>query len=107
MNPYQTSRDYAQLLALMKAGHRIACLVDYRFQSDDPTEPSCRDIAHTRASPPEPKSQFEDTRNHWFLSIGARGICYIGGMHISDTDFLAQCAKYNVEFLVPAALPLH
>lgn len=90
----------------MKEGHRIVCLADFRFRGDDPSEPPCRDICHTRAEPPDPNSKHEDVRTLWYLAAGCRGIEYIGGVRDTEDAFKAQCAKANLEWLVPSALPL-
>lgn len=105
MHPYQTSRDYPRLIQLMKEGHRLVCLVDYRFSSDAPDEPPCRDICHTRAGPPDPASQYQEVRSLWYLAVGCRGIEYIGGIRDTEEAFIAQCTRANLEWLVPSALP--
>lgn len=79
---YQTSRDYERLADEM---HRrsVICLVDY--------SPDCRDVAHTIWS------ESKDGQGTW--QIGARGIGYVHAFN--RADFIAKCARYNVEALMP------
>lgn len=99
--PYATSKDYPLLLRLMKEGKRVACFVDYHFSGDSPLDPPCRDICATRSEEPNLGSKSYEVRQHWYLAVQSRGYCHIGGHHISDDVFLAQCAKANLEFIIP------
>lgn len=80
---YRTSRDYARLVELMQR-HSVVCIVD-SFEG-------ARDVA---------KTIFEGTAEKGQLMVSARGMGYL---HARERgDFIAQCEKYHLEFLEPAA----
>lgn len=79
---YETTRDYERLADVMQR-QSVICLVDYGKD--------CRDVAHTLWSPSG------DGAGVWQLS--ARGIGYVYGF--SRADFIAQCARANVDALMP------
>ena len=81
---YPTSKDYSLLWELTKT-KRIICIVDYDKPFGDGYQ--MRDIAHSSVE------IYEETRD-----IGARGISYIYALN--KKEFLLQCAKKNLEFLL-------
>lgn len=77
---YKASRDYE---ALYDAAQKqsVVCFVDYH---------ECRDVACTLVRRNSYGTETE---------IGARGLTYIAGM--SRDEFVMQCRRYNVEFILP------
>lgn len=100
MTSYPTSRDYDLLLRLMPT-HRLVCFVDYRFPGDSRDEPPCRDVCRTRYAPPEPKSSYQEVRDHSYFAVQSRGIDYAGGMRMTPEAFKKDCAAVNLEFILP------
>ena len=96
---YTTSRDYDLLLQLMPK-HRLVCFVDYHFHGDARNEPPCRDVCATRYEPGNPDSIHESMRLP-YLAAQSRGIGYAGGLHLSPEEFKKDCAKVNLEFILP------
>ena len=89
---YNTSRDYDKLFDLIEAGHRIVCLVDFRFRGEGEDTPASRDICSTK------KTYYGD------IDIGARGISYISifnGAKDKKQVFKIWCEKVNLAWLVP------
>ena len=74
---YELSQDYGLLydLALKSS---IVCVADY---SD------CRDVAQTIAN------------DHGYVHISCRGVCYADG--VDRKDFIAQCKRANIAFILP------
>jgi hypothetical protein len=81
---YPTSQDY-ELLAFLMQRQSLLCIVDYHAG-----DTSCRDVGKTLWSP-------DGATGVWQLS--ARGIGYIYAF--SRQQFIAECAKAHVEFLIP------
>ena len=96
---YATSRDYDLLLQLMPT-HRLVCFVDYRVHGDYRPQPPCRDVCATRYEPGNPDSIHESMRQP-YLAAQSRGVAYAGGLHMSPEKFKKDCAKVNLEFLLP------
>lgn len=93
---YQTSRDYDKLFDLIEAGHRIVCVIDYRFRSEGIDVPASRDVCVARKTAHE-------------INISVRGMSYISVFN--DMPDLKQvfkhwCAKENVAWIVPQQMPL-
>jgi hypothetical protein len=97
---YATSRDYDLLLYLMPT-HRLVCFVDYRVHGDNRPQPPCRDVCTTRYEAPDPNSRLSHVREHPYLAAQSRGIGYAGGLHLSPEEFKKDCAKVNLEFILP------
>lgn len=90
MNTYPLSTDYDLMVKLMKEGHRLVCFADYDFS--DGTSPS-RDVARTI---------FEDRAGSLhFYAISSRGVCYAGGMPMTEEKFKRDCTRMKVEFIPP------
>lgn len=85
LGSYRTSKDYQRLARLAKHCS-IICIVDYKAGPDG--DMVIRDVAQTLCH--------SET-----IQISARGICYVYsfGAH----DFVKQCERLNVEFIVPAS----
>lgn len=80
---YHTSRDYRQLVFLMRS-QSVICFVDYKD--------SIRDLAKTMF-------QFNSNPDFYAWQIVNRGIVYIYASNIGD--FIRECEILNVEFIVP------
>ena len=75
---YKTSKDYKKLFELAQK-QSIVCICNY--------SKNCRDVAHTLA-------ERDNT-----LSVSARGTSYITGFGLDD--FVEQCEKYELEWIIP------
>jgi hypothetical protein len=79
---YNVSRDHDALYDMAQS-KSVVCFVDYH---------ECRDVACTLVRRNSYGTETE---------IGARGLTYIAGM--SREEFVMQCRRYNVEFILPNA----
>jgi len=79
---YSVSRDHDALYDMAQS-KSVVCFVDYH---------ECRDVACTLVRRNSYGTETE---------IGARGLTYIAGM--SQQEFVMQCRRYNVEFILPNA----
>jgi len=77
---YSVSRDHDDLYDMAQS-QSVVCFVDYH---------DCRDVACTLVRRSSYGTETE---------IGARGLTYIAGM--SREEFVTQCRRYNVEFILP------
>ena len=81
---YQTSRDYHKLWELAQTT-QIVCIVD-RYEND----PTDRRIASTRYSPAE----------YYQITVEAFGIRWCSAANVDQ--FVQQCKRWSLEWLVPA-----
>jgi hypothetical protein len=99
---YLLSRDYTELVRLMREGQTVVCFIDFNFDSLRNTTPPCRDICKTR---------YENYEGRETFSLNARGIGYIEGYDnergSAESKFIAACEKSNVEFLPPSTTSKH
>lgn len=79
---YSVSRDHDALYDMAQS-KSLVCFVDYH---------ECRDVACTLVRRNSYGTETE---------IGARGLTYIAGK--SREEFVMQCRRYNVEFILPNA----
>lgn len=84
---YRVSRDYEALWRLAHS-QSVVCVVDYNFRPTD-TRPPCRDVCQTIT-----------WKNGDGVACAARGMTYVESDQRSE--FISQCKKANLEFLVPA-----
>lgn len=89
---YKTSKDYELLFELQKT-QRIVCFVDVK-DFKNLNEYRLQDICQTQVR-----------TNKEVVEICTRGIAYISAfafkkMSLKD-DFISQCEKQNLEFIVP------
>lgn len=80
---YPVSRDY-DLLAFLMQRQSLLCIVDYGKDG------GIRDVG---------KTLWSADRSGGVWQLSARGIGYIYAF--SREEFIAECAKANVEFIVP------
>jgi hypothetical protein len=80
---YATSREYVKLAELMQR-QSVVCIVVHH---------TCRDVAHTF---------YDGSTDLYPFAIRARGIEYVCGRDAAD--FIDQCTRAEVEWLVPATL---
>lgn len=88
---YETSRDYDRLFELLESGHRIICIIDYRFHSESKKAPASRDICIAR-------------KNNYEINVSARGISYLcifNEMFDRKELFKAACASDNLVWILP------
>jgi hypothetical protein len=78
---YQTSTDY-ELLYELAQRESIICIVDYLFDE----ETVCRDVAKTNC--------FDG-----ITVASSRGVTYLDAG--SEKEFVSQCRRWNVEWIVP------
>ena len=85
---YNTSKDYAHLFELAKT-HEVVCFAEYG-------DTGIMDVCKT----------FPIRDN--MIEIGCRGYVYVSALATSNhslfEDFVSQCTKKKLEFLVPDAV---
>lgn len=88
---YRTSKDYRRLANLAKQCS-VICIVDYNIRPDG--DMVFRDVASTQYR------RYDDEAAEIF-QISARGSCY--AYAFSEDEFIKQCERMNVEFIVPGS----
>ena len=85
LQPFNPSTDYAELIRLLDAGHKIICEVDYNSE--------VRDLAEAKSLPPLRKG----LKSYYMVFV--RGTSYAESS--SQERFITQCQQINLTFLPP------